>query len=347
MASNLDEQLKGILTAAEEKEKFVETTQKVDEQPKEVGEDKKDSEDSGVQKAADDSNVENNESNDSGGEDFPSDLEEEFKNLDPEVREALSKADAETRKAQANAFKKMRASFDRKQTELGQKKKIAEQAEQVFQEIGIDPINGLSQVKNLLNFERELERNPKKVIDLLKTRYSVKDEVAGSNENNLDESLLTDEERVIYKQQQDIKKTLESLVEENRKLKEQKESEEVEKARREIINLKAAKNEDGSPMNPYFDELASEIGKLANLYPSATLQDLYSKALRLNDDLYKKSIEEVALRERKRIEKEEAAKKAKNLNSQTLKSSTRSTSKPSLDDELSNIYDRAIQSGNL
>jgi len=322
--SNLDEELTAILDKAAPWDPAKE------EQPAEV---KENSEEEGVETAAESSN-EADESKDQEGQTPSDEFEEELKNIDPELREALSKVDSEVKRAQLNAFKKMRSNFDKKQTEFGEEKKLAETTKQLFQKHGLDPVNGLSQLEKLIHFEKELEKDPKRVLGLLKQKFNLQDERSGSDE--LDESLLTDEEKLLYKQQKDIKKTVESLVEENRRLKESQENREIEAARAEITKFKEAKNDDGSLKNPYFDDLVDDIGRLTSLYPNDNIEALYNKALRLNDDVYSKSLETAKESERKRIlsEKEKALSKAKSINSQSIKSSPKSALQPSLDDEL-------------
>ena len=323
---DLEQQFEQILAEAAQKEAI-----KPAEPAAEV---KQDNKIEGVNNAAEVSLQENN-SDDKEGDKVPSDeFEEELNNIDPEVRDALSKVDAEVKKAQLNAFRKMRASFDRKQTELGQEKKLAENTKQVFSKYGLDPNSGLSQIEKLIHFEKELEKDPKRVVNLLKQKFNLQDERSGSEE--LDESLLTDEVRLLYKQQKDIKTTLESLVEENRKLKENQEKKEIEAARAEIEKFKNAKNDDGSLKALYFDDLIGEISRLTALYPNDNIEALYNKALRLNDEIYQKSLDNAKLKERERIlsEKEKALNKAKSINSQSIKSSPQAMAQPSLDDTL-------------
>lgn len=307
------------------------------EQPKSpqepAAEVKENKEEEGVENAATESKEEATES-DAEGQSPSDDLDEELKNLDPELREILLKADADTRRAQSNAFKKMRANFDKKYTELGQEKKLAETGKQLFQKYGIDPNSGFSRVEKLINFETELEKDPRKVIKLLQAKFNLQDEKSGSDE--LDESLLTDEEKLLYKNQKNIEKKLESLEQENRGLRESKEREEINRIQEEIISFRDAKNDDGSLKNPYLEELLEDMSKLHSLYPKEGTEKLYNRALRLNDDVYNKSLEDAKLRERSRLnsEKDAAIKKAKSINSQSIKSSPQAPAARSLDDTL-------------
>lgn len=282
----------------------------------------------GVEKAAEVSTEEKEAESTPEGQEPSAGEDEDFKNLDPELREALSKADAATKKAQINAFNKMRANFDRKQTEFGQKKKFAETVEQTFTKYGLDVNNGLKEVENLIQFQRELKRNPKAAIEDLKAIFNVKDEIrAGSPEESIDEEALsyaTEVEKLLYKQIQEANKKSQALEQELKKVSKKTELEEEQKHLNEILQVKNAKNEDGTPKNIYFDELLPEIEKLSYIYPNYSTQQLYDRALRLNDDIYTKSIQEAAEKERLKLarEREEALKKAKLTNSQSMKSST-------------------------
>lgn len=305
----------------------------------------------GVEQAAEVSTEEKEAESKPEGQEPSESEDEDFKNLDPELREALSKADAATKKAQINAFNKMRANFDRKQTEFGQKKKFAETVEQTFTKYGLDVNNGLKEVENLIQFQRELKRNPKAAIEDLKTIFNVKDEIrAGSPEESIDEEAFdsnnaTDIERLLYKQIQEANKKSQALEQELKKVSKKTELEEEQKYLNEILQVKNAKNQDGQPKNIYFDELLPEIEKLSYIYPNYSTQQLYDKALRLNDDIYNKSIQEVAEKERLKLarEREEALKKAKLTNSQSMKSSVDSRKNTSLED----IYDQILSKNNI
>lgn len=334
MSNDLDNQLTAILDKAEPWNPAQE------EKPVEA-EVKQNSEEEGVDNAAE-SSQEADKSEDTEGQTPSDEFEEELKNIDPELREALSKVDAEVKRAQLNAFKKMRSNFDKKQTEFGQEKKLAETAKQLFQKHGLDPVNGISQIEKLIHFEKELEKDPKRVVALLKQKFNLQEEHRSGSEE-LDESLLTDEEKLLYQKQKNIEKTVETLVEENRRLKELQERKEIEAARAEIERFKTSKNDDGSLKNPYFDDLIDEIGRLTSLYPNDNIESLYNKALRLNDEIYQKSLEDAKLKERTRIlsEKERALSKAKSINSQSIKSSPKSMAQPTLDETLLAILERA------
>jgi len=333
MASeDLEQEFDKILAAAEPQAPK-------EEKPDIEAEAKQEQEEEGVDNAAESSNEEV-ESKEEEGQTPSDDLDEDFKNLDPELRDILSKADAETRAAQANAFRKMRATVDKKLTELGQEKKIAETSRQLFSKYGLDTNSGFSQLEKLIQFEKELEKDPTRIINALKTKFNYAEKQSGSDE--LDEDSLTQEEKVIYKKQKDIEKTVESLVEENRRLKENSERKEIETIQAEIISFKEQKDADGSLKNPYFDDLIGDIERLSGIYPDDKINKLYDRALRMNDEVYNKSLEDVKSKERARIEaeKQAAIKKAKGINNQSLKFS-KAPQEKSLDDVLYEILDNA------
>jgi len=338
MASNLDNELMEILAGEpEEVKKDLPKEQQVEEQAEAT----ENSEVEGVEEAAETSSEDSQDKEE--GDKIPSELEEELKNIDPEVREAILNASPELRESQIKAFKKMRATVDRKLTEIGQEKKIAETTRQLFKEYNLDENRGFDQIKSLVEFEKKLKQDPKSVIKSLGEMFQIESEVAGS-EDNIDIESLTDNERILYNKIKKTEDEAKKAREEANNIKRLNESKEEERIFQEIIAVKDAVNEDGSLKNPYFDEVLPDMERLHNLYPNLNTQQLYNKAVRLNDVVYEKSIEEKKNKQLSLtlLEKEEALKKAKNINSQSLKHSSSSLSPPkSIDDVLGDIIDKS------
>lgn len=275
---------------------------------------------------------------------IPSDLEEELKNIDPELREAILSAPVELRESQIKAFKKMRVSIDRKHTELGESKKLAETAKELFKQYGLDERKGFDQIRNLVEFEKRLKDNPKATIKHLQEMFKVTEEVSGSQEEEIDIDSLTDNERILYnkiKKAEDEAKLAKQEAESFKKLSEREQQELILK---EINSFKSAINDDGSIKNPYFDDLLPEMERLSAIYPNDNVEKLYNKALKLNDEIYNKISEDKRRKENGLLTKrqEEALLKAKSINSQSLKHKSSSSSQvKSLDDVLLDILTAA------
>lgn len=284
------------------------------------------------------------EAQEENGGDLPPELEEELKNIDPELREAILQASPELRENQIKVFKKMRAGIDRKHTELGEAKKLAETTKELFKQYGLDERKGLDQVKNLIEFERKLKENPKAVIKSLQDMFKItQDEPSGSQEE-IDLDSLTENERILYNKIKKAEEEAKQAKQEAENFKKLSEKEQQDLILREINSFKSAVNDDGSLKNPYFEDLLPEMERLSAIYPNDNVEKLYNKAIKLNDDVYNKLVEEQRKKDNILLTKkqEEALMKAKSINSQSLKhkSSTIGQTK-SLDDILGAILDQA------
>lgn len=290
-----------------------------------------------------DEGVDSAESNKAQAEgDSPSDLEEELKNIDPDLKEAILNSPPELRESQIKAFKKMRASIDRKHTELGEAKKLAETTKELFKQYGLDEKNGFNQIKNLVEFEKKLKDNPREVVKSLQKMFKIEEE-SGSEEQDIDLDSLTDNERILYnkiKKAEDEAKLAKQEAENFKKLTEREQQDLIVK---EINNFKSATDESGRLINLYFDDLIPEMERLSSIYPNDNIEKLYNKALRLNDEVYQKVEEEKRKANGFLTKKqEEALLKAKTINSQSLKhKSSSSNQAKSLDDVLMDILDKA------
>jgi hypothetical protein len=330
MASELDNKLNEILgETVEVVETPAETSEQVEVESKEEG----------VITAE---SKETQEEEKEGKEPSNSELEDELKNIDPELKEAILNAPLELRESQIKVFKKMRASIDRKHTEFGQEKKLAETTKEFFKLHGLDESKGFDQIKNLVEFEKKLKENPKAVIKNLQEMFKVQDEMSGSDKD-IDIDSLTDNELVLYNKITKAEEEAKQAKKEAENFKKIGEKEQQEVILKEINSFRSSIDEDGSLKNPYFDDLLPEMERLSAIYPNDNVEKLYNKALKLNDEIHNKVLED----KRKQSglltkRQEEALMKAKSINSQSLKHKTSSSSGvKSLDDILLNILEAA------
>lgn len=330
MASELDNTLNAILgETVEVAETPVETSAQEEVENKEAG----------VATAEPKEETEDTEAKE-GETPSDSELEEELKNIDPELRDAILNAPVELRESQIKVFKKMRAGIDRKHTEFGEAKKLAETAKELFKQYGLDERKGFDQIKNLVELEKKLKENPKATIKGLQELFKVSDEVSGSQEEDIDLDSLTDNERILYnkiKKAEDEAKLAKQEAESSKRISEREQQDLILK---EINSFKSAVSDDGSLKNPYFDDLLPEMERLSAIYPNDNVEKLYNKALKLNDEIFEKISEDKRKKETGLLTKrqEEALLKAKSINSQSLKhKSSSSNQAKSLDDVLSDI----------
>jgi len=271
-----------------------------------------------------------------------SDLEDELKGIAPELVDAILKTPSELRSIQIEVLKKMRASIDRKHTEFGQEKKIAETTRELFKQYGLDETKGFDQIKNLVEFEKNLKSNPKETIKNLQKLFKVEEE-SGSQEQEIDIDSLTDNERILYNKIERAEKEAKLAKQESENFRKLGEKEQQDLILKEINSFKSAVSDDGFLKNPYFDDLLPEMERLSAIYPNDNVEKLYNKALKLNDEIFNKVSED----ERKRNgfltkRQEEALLKAKSINSQSLKHKSSSSNQvKTLDDTLLDILANA------
>ena len=333
MASDLDKELNEILGETAEVEETPDESSEAGTEEKNEGE--------GVETAEPEQEAQSEESE--GEEPTDEELEKELKNIDPELREAILSASPELRESQIKVFKKMRAGIDRKHTELGEAKKLAETTKELFKQYGLDEKTGFNQIKNLVEFEKKLKEDPKAVIKHLQEMFKLNDEQSGS-EQEIDLDSLTDNERILYNKIKKAEEEAEKAKKENENFRRLTEKEQQDLVVKEINQFRSAVNEDGSLTNPYFDDLLPEMERLSGIYPNDNVEKLYNKALRLNDEIYQKSLDDKRAKENAFLTKkqEEALKRAKSINSQSLKhKSSSSPQAKSLDDILGDILDGA------
>jgi hypothetical protein len=278
------------------------------------------------------------------GETPSDDLEEELKNIDPELKEAILNAAPELRESQIKVFKKMRASIDRKHTELGEAKKLAETTKELFKQYGLDEKKGFDQVKNLIEFEKKLKENPREVVKNLQKMFKIDEEKSGSEEQEIDLDSLTDNERILYNKIKKAEDEAKLAKQEAENFKRLTEKEQQDLILNEIESFRSVTDENGNLKHLYFDDLLPEMERLSTLYPKDNVEKLYNKALRLNDEIQHKIEEEKRSKEKNFLTKrqEEALLKAKTINSQSLKHKSSSAGQvKSLDDKLLEILDAA------
>lgn len=328
MASDLEQKMSEILDSSKESDNIPQEKEPAVEAEVENKEE-------GVKDTAE--SKEETQSSNTEGETPSDDLEEELKNIDPELKEAILNAAPELRESQIKVFKKMRASIDRKHTELGETKKLAETTKELFKQYGLDERRGFDQIRNLIEFEKNLKKNPKEVVKSLQELFKIKEESGSGQDIDLDS--LTENERILYNKIIKAEEEAKAAKQEAENFKKLSQKEQDETILNEINSFREAVDENGDPKNPFFDDLLPEMEKLSTLYPKDNVEKLYHKAIKLNDEIASK-IEEKKRKSNNLLTKrqEEALLKAKSINSQSLKSKTSSVSKlKSLDERLYDI----------
>lgn len=224
-------------------------------------------------------------------------------NIDPNIREFIEKFDENKKLTKkeietllVDVNKKIRTNFDRKYTELGEDKKIANEIKKTF---GKEKLSNedIELIKVLRNFDTQLSQNPTETIKNLAKTFNVD---LKKQEEIKETETFHDEEEDEYFISPQIKKKISSLEEKLNKFesfqKHQNElrAKQIEAESAKLINdFSNEKNEDGELKHPFFHEVENDMIKLAQADPELlkNLDELYIRAVRFNPITFTKSQE--------------------------------------------------------
>lgn len=298
----------------------------------------------------DEGDVDRSDEDDSGSEDVAEDVaedEEAFKlpeNMPKELREKLESLDEDVQKASTEVFKQMHKNYTKKNQDLSKQNFLAESVTEAFRKNGINVDNVKKQsqiISNYVAFDKLLQTDPVRAVKLIAERHNInlsptKTEQEGSSD--LDDELLTDSEKIIIRK-------LEAANEEIRRLKQDFNNKESQEQLTAVQRFAQATDENGELKHPHFDKVKEDMMDLADVNPNMTIDQLYKKAVRMNDDLY----EETLKAERQRVidenkrKKDERLQKAKAMSRQSLKQNSSQTQE-TLDEDA--MFEKiAIESG--
>jgi len=246
-------------------------------------------------------------------------------NMPKELRDKLSEYDEDIQKANVDIFKKMQGSFTKKNQEFAEQKKFADNVAKEFENSGLNVNTTEGQQKiigNYIAFEKLIAQNPKAAVKQLMEYARIKPEDIGieAPTASSDDEYLTDEELNNRKQLETFQRRIDQLENEASSKKNQEQLNVVE-------SFMNAKNEAGELLYPHFLAVKDEMGRMADYDKSLSINDLYKRAIRMDDDLYNKTLEA----ERAKYLRDTEAKrkvdveKAKKMNGQSLKAGSPKT----------------------
>lgn len=299
--------------------------------------------------ADDDDAHEDNDADNDGGDDEPeeeADDEKEsfqvdnYKNLPKDLREKLKGLDESVQQTVVDSYNQMQRNFSAKSRELSQSKQLSEAVDKAFKENGFDNVKPSSQQKliaNYVTFEKQLKVDPASAIKRLAEYHKLTPEQLGYNasaakeapDSDYDDDFLTDSEKFLKKQIE----TQSSKITQLEQLLQQQSQRETQTA---VQKFASAKDESGSLLHPHFDKVKSIMMDLADVNPNYTIEDLYKKAVRLDDDLYEETLQSEKQRivEESKRKKAERLEKAKKMSKQSLKRTDAKTSESLSEDEV-------------
>ena len=217
------------------------------------------------------------------------DVRSKFNNLPRDAQEYMLKRD-----------KEMTADYTRKTQEVAEQRKSYESLDKVIapmrQHINASGVGEAEYISRLLNADMALRNNPKMALKQLAQGYGI--ELSSINEDTVDWNESDTQISQLQQQNQAI------LAELNQFKRQNLESQRVQ-TENQISNFANAKDDKGNLKFPHFEKVRVKMGNLIDAKEAKGLEDAYTKAVRLDDDLYKESLEA----QRKSAKAEEDAKR--------------------------------------
>ena len=251
------------------------------------------------------------------------DVRSKFKDLPRDAQEYMLKRD-----------KEMTADYTRKTQEVAEQRKSFESLDKVIapmrQQIAASGVGEAEYISRLLNADYALRNNPKMAIRQLAQGYGIdlsSIEDGGSYEEP--------DSQIAQLQQQN-----QAILAELNQFKQQNLTSARQQTENQINNFAQSKDDKGNLKYPHFNKLRIKMGNLIDAGEAQGLEDAYAKAVRLDDELYKQSLDA----QRKSAKAEEdarrkaAVEKAKKVRPRTA------TAPPTGSVKASNLDDLLIES---
>ena len=202
------------------------------------------------------------------------DVRSKFKDLPRDAQEFMLKRD-----------KEMTADYTRKTQEVAEQRKSFESLDKVIapmrQQIAASGIGEAEYISRLLNADMALRNNPKMALKQLAQGYGID---LSSIEENVDWNDSDPQITQLQQQNQAILAELNQFKKQN-----------LQSARQQTENQISAfaesKDEKGNLKYPHFEQVRVKMGNLIDAGEAKGLEDAYAKSIRLDDDLYKQSLD--------------------------------------------------------
>ena len=202
------------------------------------------------------------------------DVRSKFKDLPRDAQEYMLKRD-----------KEMTADYTRKTQEVAEQRKSFESLDKVIapmrQQIAASGVGEAEYISRLLNADMALRNNPKMAIKQLAQGYGID---LSSIEETVDWN-DTDPQIAQLKQQN------QAILAELNQFKQQNLQSARQQTEAQINGFANTKDDKGNLKYPHFDKLRIKMGNLIDAGEAKGLEDAYAKAVRLDDELYKQSLD--------------------------------------------------------
>mgnify|MGYP003674833643 FL=1 len=219
-----------------------------------------------------------------------------------EQREAFEQLPEDQREFMINRERERDAAFTRKTTELSEQRKQIEGLNGVLapykQQMQAHGISETEYVSRLMSYDNALRQNPQAAIQQLAQHYGVQLPSGDSGADYVDEYATDSHTQQLQQQlaqtQQQVNMLAQSQHQErHRSLEDQ------------VVSFANAKDADGNLKHPHFEQVRERMSRLVTAGETQDLEAAYGMAVRLDENLYKDTLE----KERLSVSRKEDAKR--------------------------------------
>jgi len=238
-----------------------------------------------------------------------------------EQREAFEQLPDEQRDFMLQRENERDAAFTRKTTELAEQRKQVEGLQGVLapykQQMQAHGISEAEYISRLMSYDNALRQNPQAAIAHLAQHYGVQLPSGDSGADYVEDYSTDSHTQQLQQQLAQTQQQVNMLA--------QSQHQDRYKQLEDQVSLFAnEKSADGSLKRPHFDKLRERMSRLVTAGETQDLQTAYDMALRLDDDLYKETLES----ERAAVSRKEEAKRKAAVDKAKKTRPTQSTAPP-------------------
>jgi hypothetical protein len=207
------------------------------------------------------------------------------KNWTEDVKKVFNTLPAESQEFMIKRDKEMTSDYTKKTQELAEQRKNIEALDKVLQParqtINATGIGEAEYISRLLNADNALRTNPKMALRQLAQGYGI--DLSSMNEESESWNDPDPQYAQLLQQNQQIMSELNNFKQQNIQST-------VAQTEQTVEQFSMKTNTDGKLMHPHFDKVRVKMGNLIDAGEAKGLDEAYTKAVRLDDDLYAEAI---------------------------------------------------------
>lgn len=324
-----------IDSPSEENQDVIETDEVESTDENRETSDEESSDDVEEEESPEEAKPEEDETNENGTQKEPDEDIDLPQNMPKDLRDVLEKINSkEALQSHVDIFKKMEASMQRKSQVLSADRKFAGEIRDVFDEFGQGNIKDkVAVVKNYLNLEKQLEKNPENTLKLIMKAIRV-------DPNEFAEKILDSQDYSMSEGDKKLQQKIELLEDRLSQYETKIKRDDVRQINESIDRFKNQKDDKGNLKHPFFDELVPEMHSLAKANPDLPLDKLYEGAIVLNDGVAAK-VENLKKIKQSAVNKSKIA-KIKKISKQNVRSRPSNTKPKDFDAQLRQALDSIL-----